>query len=96
MEGHILELEHLIKTSEIVDKNAHNKNLIDIGSHIKIDFDGNEKEFEIVGANEADPINGLVSYSSPLGKSFIGKRLGDEFEVEVPRGNIKCKILEIK
>ena len=96
IEGRILELEHLIKTSDIVDKNSHNKDLITIGSCIKVDFNGGEKEFEIVGANEADPLNGLISYSSPLGKSFIGKRLNDKFEVEVPKGNIKCKILEIK
>jgi transcription elongation factor GreA len=96
IEGRILELEHLIKTSEIVDKNAHDKDLIEIGSHVKVEFDGNEKEFDIVGANEADPIKGLLSYNSPLGESFLGKKTGDKFEVEVPKGNIKCKILEIK
>ena len=96
IEGRILELEHLIKTSEVVDKNAHSKDLIEIGSHVKVDFNGEEKEFDIVGANEADPIKGLISYNSPLGESFIGKKTGDEFEVEVPKGDIKCKILEIK
>ena len=96
IEGRILELEYLIKTSDIIDKNIHNKDLIDIGSHVKVDFNGEEKEFEIVGANEADPIRGSISYNSPLGKSFIGKRLGDKFEVEVPKGNVKCKILEIR
>lgn len=96
IEGRILELEHLIKTSDVVDENIHNKDLIEIGSHVKVDFDGVEKEFDIVGANEADPIKGLISYNSPLGMSFIGKKIGEKFEVEVPKGDIKCKILEIK
>ena len=96
IEGRILELEYLIKTSDVVDESIHNKNLIEIGSHVKVDFDGVEKEFDIVGANEADPIKGLISYNSPLGMSFIGKKIGNKFEVEVPKGNIKCKILEIK
>jgi transcription elongation factor GreA len=96
IEGRILELEHLIKTSDVIDQNVHSKDLIEIGSHVKVDFDGEEKEFDIVGANEADPMKGLISYNSPLGESFIGKKLGNEFEVEVPKGNIRCKILEIK
>lgn len=96
IEGRILELEHLIKTSDVVDENIHNKDLIEIGSHVKVDFDSVEKEFDIVGANEADPIKGLISYNSPLGMSFIGKKIGEKFEVEVPKGSIKCKILEIK
>jgi len=96
IEGRILELEYLIKTSDIINKNNHQKDLIIIGSCIKVDFDGQEKSFEIVGANEADPLKGLISYDSPLGKSFLGKKVNDEFIVEVPRGNIKCKILKIK
>jgi transcription elongation factor GreA len=96
IEGRILELEHLIKTSDIIDENVHDKNLVEIGAHVKVDFDGEEKEFNIVGANEADPMKGSISYNSPLGSSFIGKRVGDKFEVEVPKGNIQCKILEIK
>lgn len=96
IEGRILELEHLIKTSDVIDEHIHNRDLIEIGAHVKVDFAGEEKEFDIVGANEADPMKGLISYNSPLGESFLGKKVGDEFEVEVPRGNIKCKILEIK
>lgn len=95
-EGKILELQYLIKTAEIVGKSDVKHNLIDIGSRVKVSFNGEEKEFEIVGATEADPLNGLISYNSPLGGSFIGKKIGDEFEVEVPKGSIQCKILEIK
>ena len=96
IEGKILELEHLVKTSDIVDKTNIKHDLIGIGSCIKVIFNGEEKEFEIVGATEADPLNGLISYNSPLGESFINKKEGDKFEVKVPKGKIKCKILEIK
>ena len=96
IEGRILELEYLIKTSDIIDKNIHSKDLVEIGSHVKVDFDGKEKEFDIVGANESDPVKGSISYNSPLGMSFIGKKISDEFKVEVPKGVVNCKILEIK
>ncbi|HNZ86389.1 MAG TPA: transcription elongation factor GreA [bacterium] len=97
IEGRILEIEHLFKTSSVVDTSVSSRgDAIGIGSKIVVDFDGERKEFEIVGATDSDPLKGLISYNSPLGKSFVGKSKGDEFEVDVPRGIIKCKILDIK
>ncbi|MEO8467306.1 MAG: GreA/GreB family elongation factor [Gammaproteobacteria bacterium] len=43
--------------------------------------DGSERTFRIVGEDEADPANGLVSWAAPLGKTLIGKIAGDEVEV---------------
>lgn len=54
------------------------------------------KDFKIVGSNEADPLNGLISNESPLGRAFLGKKVNEEVEVEVPRGIIKYKIIKIK
>ncbi|HNV96787.1 MAG TPA: transcription elongation factor GreA [bacterium] len=97
IEGRILEIEHLFKTSSIVDTSGSSKStVVKIGSRLSVEFDGNKKEFEIVGATDSDPFKGLISYNSPLGQSLIGKLKGDEFEVEVPKGKVKCKILDIK
>lgn len=97
IEGRILEIEHLFKTSSVVDKSSSTKSsIVEIGSILTAEFDGHKKEFEIVGATDSDPLKGLISYNSPLGQSLIGKLKGDEFEVEVPKGIVKCKILDIK
>ncbi len=96
IEGQILQLEQMIKSSEVVNKADASRDFIGIGSCFKVNFDGMEKEFEIVGANESDPLKGIISYNSPLAESFLGKKENDEFEVEVPKGKIKCKILKIK
>ena len=97
IEGRILEIEHLFKTSKVVNTTDSSKaGIVDIGSKVSVDFDGNVKEFEILGATDSDPFKGLISYNSPLGQSFIGKKIGDEFDVEVPKGIVKCKILSIK
>ena len=53
------------------------------------------QDFEIVGSQEADPLQGKISNESPLGKAFIGKKAGDEVEVEVPKGMMKYKILSV-
>ncbi len=94
-EGRILELSAILKNVTIVDT-APGKGKIDMGSRVKVLFSGKEKEYEIVSFNEADPVNGKISNESPLGMSFLGKKKGDEFEVDTPRGLLKYKIIDIK
>jgi len=93
-EGRILELENLIKTAVVADKNDDNK--VSVGDTIKVDREGQVLEFTIVGSTEADPSNGKISVESPLGQAFFGKKLKEEFIVDLPAGKIKYKILEIK
>jgi transcription elongation factor GreA len=96
LEGRILELQDLIKKAIVVDTHKSHKGVIAIGSKVKILLNGDSNEFEIVGATESDPLKGLISYISPLGESLMNKKIGDEFEVNAPKGVLKCKILEIK
>ncbi len=94
-EARIAELEYLLKESEVV---AYNKSsdTIQMGSKIKVKFNGSEMDFQIVGSNEANPGERKISNESPMGKGFMGKRKGDEVEIEVPSGKMKYKILEVK
>ena len=93
-EGKILNLENLIKTAVVADKNDDDQ--INVGNTIKVDREGQVLEFTIVGSTEGDPSNGKISVESPLGQAFVGKRLHEEFIVDLPAGKIKYKILEIK
>ena len=54
-----------------------------------------EVEYRIMGSTESDPINGLISNDSPIGKALLGKKEGEEIEVETPGGTVKFKILKI-
>jgi transcription elongation factor GreA len=60
-----------------------------------LDFGDNE-EFTLVGAGEEDYDTGRINISSPLAQGFVGKKVGDKVEVEVPAGTNKFQILEIK
>jgi transcription elongation factor GreA len=53
-------------------------------------------EYTIVGATEADPIKGMISCESPLGVSFLGKKVDAEVEVKTPAGVVKYKIISIQ
>lgn len=94
-EGKIMELEEMVNNAVIIEKGA-GTGRVDIGSVIKVKTNGDEKEFTIVGSSETIPEKGIISNESPLGRAFLGKRVGEEVEVTVPKGVIKYKITEIQ
>jgi len=96
LEGKIAELELKIKNVEIIKEGKKKRNVVGIGSTIKIKFDGHELVYTIVGSSEANPSRGLISNESPIGKAFLGHKIGDEVEVKTPKGLVKYRILEIK
>jgi transcription elongation GreA/GreB family factor len=52
------------------------------GTHVTVRFaDGTERDFRIVGEDEADPARGLVSWVSPIAKALLGKGPGEDVEV---------------
>jgi transcription elongation factor GreA len=57
---------------------------------------GDTEEFTLVGAGEEDYDSGRINVASPLAQGFVGKKVGDKVEVEVPAGTNKFQILEIK
>lgn len=93
-EGRIGELEEMIKHAEIIHHRI-NHNIVSIGSTVKVKNGGKAHKYTIVGSAEADPLEGRISNESPIGRAFLGKGVGDEVEIKVPRGILKAKILAI-
>ena len=96
-QGRLRELTVILENAEIVDEEEDSKNdIVKVGSRVKFkDSSGKEREYFIVGPQEADPINGKISNESPIGKSFIGSKVGDTVKAETPAGVNEYKILEI-
>ena len=95
VEGRILELEYLIKTCVLAEKNPQ-AGIVSVGCEVTVDKNGQEQRFFIVGSTEADPANSKISLESPLADALLGKAVGAEVEVELPAGKVVYKILEIK
>jgi len=93
MDGRILELEEIIHGAKVVT--SHGKSHIDIGCKVMLHVNGKKEEFTVVGEWEADPMEKKISHSSPLGKALMGKKVGEQIEVEAPAGKIQYKILNI-
>jgi len=96
IEGRILELQSIIKNASIINCDG-NGGVIQVGSSLKVeDEKGEQKEYQIVGSQEADPVAGKISNQSPIGRAFLGKKKGDLVEFEAPKGIIKYKIKSVK
>jgi transcription elongation factor GreA len=96
LEGRIQELEMVLRDAVVIDSDS-SSDVVEIGSTVVVSENGNDPEtFQIVGVKEADSRMGKISHESPIGKSLIGKRAGDEVLSKTPRGETKIKIIEIK
>lgn len=94
LETQIAKLKDTIKEAEVVESNKEG-DLVQIGSKIEIESEGEKRTLEIVSGNSADPLNGKISCESPLGKAFLGKSEGDLCLVDTPSGEKEYKILRI-
>jgi transcription elongation factor GreA len=93
-ERRIMELENDIRTSQVSSFNKES-NVVQMGSKVKVKFNGNEQAFSIVGSNEADPINGKISNEAPIGQALMGKSAGEKMKVMTPAGEMEYEILEV-
>lgn len=93
-ETRIVQLQEMIVNAVVVEGKSGGK--IGLGSKFDAEVKGMKKSFEIVGENEADPMNGKISNVSPLGSAFMGSVAGDSVDIETPAGSVTYKILDVK
>jgi transcription elongation factor GreA len=97
LEGRIQELENLLSNVVIIDDKNKSNGKVDIGSTVTVqESNYPEETYFVVGPKEADPLNGRISYESPIGKSLIGHIVGDLVQIETPSGHLKLKIKKIE
>ena len=96
-EARIKELEELLENAVILDESNIDTSVISLGSAVKVlNLALNlEISYDLVGSNEANPMEGKISDQSPIGSALIGKREGDEIKVEVPNGTVRMKVLAV-
>ena len=94
-ENRVGELEELLKNAVVI-KTPGAENIVSVGSTVEVKSGNNMEIFKIVGSAEAKPQEGKISNESPLGRSFLNKKVGDEFDVKTPGGVVKYKIIKIE
>lgn len=97
IEGRIQELQAKLSRAQVIDPSKINHDKVAFGAKVKVlDLDTEEeKEFHLVGPEEADVKNGKISITSPVGKALIGKEVGDQVTIKAPAKTLNYEILSI-
>ncbi len=95
VEARIKELEALIENAEVTNDEDLDEDVVGLGSFVKVNTNGKEVDYKIVGSNEANPFELKISDISPIGAALKGKRAGDEVTVNTNAGQVAIKILEV-
>ena len=81
---------------EIVDTAGQGGDKVRFGARVTvIDTAGNERTYLICGVDEAEPANGCVSWISPVAKALLGREVGDEVSLRLPRGEQNLEVVDI-
>ena len=95
----IAEVENILSNYVVIEENEDDGgSSIRLGSTVTVlDKEFNEEEtYKIVGSQEADPMNGVISEDSPFGRALLGKNAGDDVVVDAPAGPVEYKILKVE
>jgi transcription elongation factor GreA len=99
IEGRIKEIEGKLSHAQIIDvtRLAANGKVVFGATVDVVELDNDaEHTFQIVGEDEADTKNGMISVTSPIARSLIGKTEGDLASVDTPGGIREFEILDVR
>ncbi len=85
-----------IEAAKIIDPTTMQSSKVQFGATvITQNEDGIQKTWKIVGQDELNTLQGLISWLSPIGKGLIGKSRGEEVTIQTPQGEVNLEIIEI-
>jgi transcription elongation factor GreA len=87
-EATIADIEGKLSRAQIIDPTELSGDKVVFGATVTLlDEDDKPVKYQIVSETEADAKVGRISYSSPLGRALIGRKVEEEVEVTVPAGD---------
>jgi transcription elongation factor GreA len=97
IEGRLGELEDKIARAEIIDVSKLSGSAVKFGATVTLADEETDEEqtFQIVGEDEADVSQGLLSVTSPLARALIGKQIGESVEVTTPGGAKSYEVVTV-
>jgi len=94
VEGRIRKLKEILSQAGIIEKKESNK--VQIGSFVCLESEEGKRSFQVVEPEEADVLQGKLSFKSPFGSAIFNKKKGDIVKINTPEGKKEYKIVEIK
>ncbi len=98
IEGRLMELEDKVSRAQVIDPRSLSGDVVRFGATVSLADEDTDEEstYQIVGEDEGDIRNGLLSLTSPLARAMIGKETGDSIEVTAPGGSKAYEIMKVK
>ena len=97
VEGRIKEIDNMLNHAEIIDNENVDVDEVSVGKSVTIQEEDDDPEtYQIVGAAEADPLNGKISNESPIAKGLVGHKKGEKVTVTTPGGEMTVTIIDVK
>ena len=96
LEARIAQIERTLAQAEIVEAQHAPGGVVGLGSCVVVrDDEGEQETYNLVGAAEANPRQGLISYESPVGRALLERRAGETVSVDTPAGVRKLTIVSV-
>jgi transcription elongation factor GreB len=97
IDGRLRFLQKKLDTLTVVREPPPRRDRVYFGAFVTVEEESGETaEYRLVGPDESDPAQGLLSIESPLGRALMGRSEGDELSVARPRGTATLSILSIR
>lgn len=98
IEGRIGEIQGKLAGAEVIDPAQIKSDRVVFGATVVIMDQETEEEstYQIVGVDESDVKNGMISILSPIARAMIGKKTGDAITVQSPKGDKDYEIVSFK
>jgi transcription elongation factor GreA len=97
VESRIQTLSDMISNAAIIAEERGDRDAVDVGAKVTVrNPQGKPATYTITGSAESDPAQGKISNVSPIGKSLLGKKVGEIAQVNVPSGKIELEIIAIE
>ena len=97
IESRVLDIEDKLRRAEVIDVTLLSGDTVKFGATVVLADEDTDAEstYQIVGTDEADIKQGLLSITSPLARALIGKAAGDSVDVDTPRGLKSYEIVKL-
>jgi transcription elongation factor GreA len=98
VEGRIRIVEDKLARAQVIETGENPPETVRFGVTVVLTDDdtGEEVQYTITGEDESNASAGLISVTSPVARALLGKRVGDEVAVRVPKGNRSFEVLDIR
>lgn len=98
VEARMKDIEDKLARSEIIDPSKLTGSKVSFGATVELSNLDTEEAvtYQIVGAEESNVAEGLISISAPLARALIGRQVGDEVKVKLPAGERNYEVVDVR